>query len=118
MITLTLGTILKNKAPAKIFRPGIYVVRENDRVLYVGKSENSVGSRIQAHCTPRRFSGEMDALGAFVRDCLPDSLSLTVEVLSVAECNQIVKAKARNEREVERLMIRHYRPLLNGTFNT
>lgn len=118
MLTITLGKILDNNAPSMAFRPGIYVIRENDTVLYVGKSERSVGQRIQEHCTPRRFSGALDALGAFVRDTMPNSLELEVDILSVAECNTIVKALAKTEKEIEPLMIRHFRPILNGTFNS
>lgn len=118
MKTTTLGEILESKAPDAFYRPGVYLVREGDTVLYVGKSDRSVGARIQAHCAPRRFTGALDALGAFVRDMLPDSLALSVDVLSVAECNKIVKAKAKTEKDAEPLMIRYYRPVLNGTFNT
>lgn len=118
MVTLTLGEILENKGPAQVYRPGIYVIREGELVIYVGKSERSVGERIQQHCTPRRFTGALDALGDFVQTCLPESLRLTVDVLSVKDCNQIIGSHAKSEREVEPAMISHYSPHLNATYNT
>lgn len=94
----------------------IYVVRENETVFYVGKSERSL-NRLEEHFSPssRRSSG--GAIGKFYRQHIEESHRWKIRLYTLEDCQPYIQHLPAPKRQllsyVEIAMIQHFRPCLN-----
>jgi len=86
MIETTIGDILDGNEP-ETSGHCIYVVRDRDTVLYVGKSERNVTDRIRRHLGVFYET----ALGRLIQDNLPESRDWLVELLTLNNCAGFVR---------------------------
>jgi len=122
MFTQTVGDILQGRGMQSGF-PCVYIVRDGDKILYVGKTRKSVAERIQQHCAYYSDPSHASQLGKFIQKNIPESYSWVVETLSIKECLISIKegfpnVETVNYAEAEIGMILICRPYLNIMNNT
>ena len=100
---------------------GIYIVRDGEHVLYVGRAVDVV-QRLHDHIEKWASS----AIGDVIHANAPQSLSWQVELMGAEECRSISISFAPLYEDLlipisiesaERYMIRHYHPSLNTSNN-
>jgi hypothetical protein len=107
----------------------LYLYRDGSTVFYVGRSTSPL-QRLHEHLGRGDFCNLPSPLGKTILDNLPLSLSWTLQLLTVADCEPLVllhrpeyhgwylqqlnRRLAREAAEVaEEALIDHYRPYLN-----
>jgi hypothetical protein len=121
MHTITVSDVLNDTLPDSgwgKFR--IYVFRDQDFVLYVGKTEQNIIDRIEEHLGLSHR--EESHVGQLVSDNLPHSLDWYIDLMTLADCDLFVQrhfAVSHNAdvRLAEQAMIREYSPPLNRESN-
>ena len=121
MLTITVGDVLNDKLPDSgwgKFR--IYVFRDQDFVLYVGKTEQNIIDRIEEHLGLSHR--EESHVGQLVADNLPHSLEWCIDLMTLDDCDVFVQhhfAVDHNKdvRLAEQALIREYSPPLNRESN-
>lgn len=114
MIQITIKDVLEGNI-AGIPDQGIYVFRDGDCVLYVGKSIH-VLTRLKEQLR------SISALTDLIEANKPSSLFWQIEVMTVEEC-RLYALKERpngvylNLDTAEGVIIRHHQPCLNGSLN-
>lgn len=83
---------------------GLYVFRDGENILYVGKAESGIANRLKAHLGAT--NNGLSPIGTLITCNHPESANWEVDIY---ESEQIV--------EDERALIRQLRPLLNETHN-
>jgi predicted GIY-YIG superfamily endonuclease len=121
MVRLTVRDFLQGKAD-KVAISGIYVVRDEECVLYVGRSKDVV-TRLYNHI--EKWASHQ--LGDVIRINAPQSLSWQIELMEPEECRDIVKSIGYQRYEdteltidielAEQSLIMHYHPCLNISNN-
>jgi hypothetical protein len=122
MLTITVDDVLNDKLPDSgwgKFR--IYVFRDQDFILYVGKTEQNIIDRIEEHLGLSSHREESH-VGQLVVDNLPHSLEWCIDLLTLDDCEPVVQhhfAVTHNAdvRLTEQAMIREYSPPLNRESN-
>lgn len=110
----------------------LYLVRDGELVLYVGKSADVSGRLIRhvtgdgltaCHVDPERFHGYPTSdLGRLIRDHARESFGWSVDLFTGEDCAELVKrhfpeAAGYDRYDAERALIREHRPALNVTHN-
>jgi hypothetical protein len=109
----------------------MYIVRRDNKVLYVGISQRCVWNRWFGDFgrMPRNANGNRfatDDISREIVDNLPNSLSWEIELLSVNDCriyfvgNPEIQKFCKDRLDIkdyEAYMIRELKPSLNGTYN-
>ena len=109
----------KLKAPSKITRttldrmedvniPGIYIIAYMGKVVYVGKSRDSISGRLVTHWYNSNRNNEL--LGKWMARIFHDHYNVRLDVLEIP-C-KVIDEKTWL-REVEAELIRYFSPLLN-----
>ncbi len=98
----------------------IYVFRDGEFPLYVGKAEDNIIDRLEAHLGLTYRS--MGTVRKLVDDNLPDSLTWSIDLYSIEECIVFVQrhftsAQSADVNLAERSMILEFSPPLNRQFN-
>ena len=100
----------------------VYVIRDAETVLYVGKSID-IPSRLGEHLgLYGRFGpGYPDRIGCVIHENLPESRSWAVDLLTVTACRKelgmAMDGLNWDVDKAEREMIRSLRPCVNVTYN-
>jgi excinuclease UvrABC nuclease subunit len=89
---------------------GVYVIKDNARVLYVGQSRD-IGRRLQQHRRAASSFGQ-----AYRANPLAANL-WRVTLLTVDECSKITGKPCRDLDDAEKAMIQELSPDYNATFN-
>lgn len=121
MHTITVADVLNNTLPETGWEEyHLYVFRDGNFVLYVGKSEQNIIDRLEDHLglTYR----EESQVGKLVDDNAPDSFDWAIDLRTTAECTAIVNAhfptcKMVDVNIAERSLILEFSPPLNGQSN-
>ncbi len=120
MIQTTIGRFLKGEVD-QVWLSGVYVFRDGEHVLYVGRSKDVV-KRVYEHI--EKWSNS--AIGNLVMLNKPQCLSWQIELLEPKECREfaIPFAPIYKDRDLEvpietaeEAMIRHYGPCMNTQIN-
>jgi len=123
MIQLTVRDLLRGKAD-EVAMSGVYMVRDGECVLYVGKSKDVI-SRLHDHM--EKWTSHQ--LGDVIRINAPQSLSWQIELMEPEECRDIVKSIGERYQRyedtkltidmgfAEQSLIMHYHPCLNISNN-
>lgn len=114
MIQITIKDVLDGKI-ADIPERGIYIFRDGDCVLYVGKSIR-VATRLKEQLQ------SISALTDLIEINKPSSLFWQIEVMTVEECypyalKEHPKGVYLTLDTAEGVIIRHHQPCLNGSLN-
>lgn len=129
MIRATLGDIMLGNLPEAYYAADycLYMVKNHEVVIYIGIAERqSVHGRLLQHLAlPGRDEFFTQAtgpseLGWYVRAHSPGSLQWSVDLLTLADCQELIQPKQRqlSIRWAEKQLIHKYSPLLNRTHNT
>lgn len=104
-------------------RTVVYIVRDNDFVIYVGKTTTGVSTRLQSHCGCGEWgwSGE-DSLGCFIRENKPDSDNWKVDIYTVDDCISELRSEKPYYKffdidDAEQYFIHLHNPALNIVHN-
>lgn len=125
MISVNIGDILDNKIEVDISQYKIYIIRDNDEILYVGKASTyDISHRIRHHMGLIPHGSGPSKTGEVINDNLPDSRLWQVDMLSLKECAIYLKSfppeshGARKDPIVaaEESTIRFLKPYLNIVF--
>ncbi|CAG0994651.1 hypothetical protein ANRL3_03033 [Anaerolineae bacterium] len=121
MMTITVADVLNDSLHESgwgKFR--IYVFRDNDFVLYVGKTEHNVIDRLSEHLglTYRSESH----IGRLVKENVPEAHRWQIDLLTLDDCTSFVKRhfptnKAIDVRLAEQAVILEFAPPLNHESN-
>lgn len=121
MLTITIQDVVNDTLPESgwgKFR--IYVLRDDQYVLYVGMTEQNIIDRLEAHLG---FSHHAPShVGRLVEDNEPFSYAWSIDLLSLDECASIVKqqfptSKHIDVRFAEQALILYHSPPLNKESN-
>ncbi len=102
----------------------VYVIRDGDSVLYVGKSSRSVVNRLLEHLGMggnwRKYVP--DRVGEFILDHRPESLDWQVDLMTINDCASYIRQQFPmfvnwDVDTAEQAMIETYRPDLNVQYN-
>lgn len=93
----------------------VYVVRDEDAVLYVGRSVDPFNRLLEHFGDSLR--GSNARIGTFYKDFKHEADSWIIEMYSREECEKIVKEKCINANRAEVMMILHFKPCLNHMNN-
>ena len=120
VLTQQVADILHGKLAEEPHRRGIYIVRDGDIVLYVGKTERGVSRSVLKHCGIGADGAPPDQLGQLIIENAPESGNWQVEFLSPKNCapyvgRSFMKIDIHN---AERAIINHFRPCLSDTKDT
>ncbi len=121
MIQASIREVLDGSSPVADMKGSVYVVREGDTVLYVGKADRMC-LRDRLHWHLGEGLAGISSLGDLIKANEPDSYQWQVQVLSVEECNELLHAHGdphtrRKVNTAETYMIKLLRPCLNRTSN-
>lgn len=102
----------------------VYLVRDGDLVIYVGKTTTGAGNRLLSHCGrgPWGWSSGPDNLGRLITQNSPESDPWQVDIYRVEDCLSELKTAypyfVHFDLDIlERYLIKKYSPCLNGTYN-
>jgi hypothetical protein len=121
MLTITVGDVMNDKVQESSWGPFcIYVFRDSDFVLYVGKTDQNIIDRIAQHLGLTYWSESQ--VGKLVEDNAPESYNWCVDLLTLDECVPIVKSYFPSAEMVdvalaEQALILEYSPALNSLLN-
>lgn len=100
----------------------IYIIRDREHVLYVGRSVDTV-RRLYEHISPTSRIAS-DEIGDLIWENRPASLSWQIELLTISDCMPFVKAQYPlwklddcSMDMAEKVMIRLYHPSINKSNN-
>ena len=121
MLTITVADVIDNTLPESGWGSFcIYVFRDKDFVLYVGKAEQNIIDRLEDHLglayRPKSLVGRL------VDENAPESHKWQIDLLSSDDCMLIVakhfpSAKSADALTLERAVIMEFRPPLNRQSN-
>jgi hypothetical protein len=125
MIKASIREVLTNFAEPK--DACIYVIGDEETILYIGQAKNGVCDRIQSHCGMGTWGwGNKDNLGSLISDNAPASYNWTVEMYSISDFNcdwngrtdefKAMHAPIEIDR-IEGMLIRKMKPCLNVMHN-
>jgi len=94
----------------------VYVVRDGEVVLYVGRTRETMGNRLRGHCNHR------SALGTLIREHRPESGGWRVDMFTLCDCEPLIRRwfphrETLDIEHAERALIRELRPCLNAIDN-
>jgi hypothetical protein len=115
MTKTTLMTLLRDPDARSSGIECLYVVRDDDVVFYVGKSEYGGVYRISEHWQGGFRSN--DHLREFMRCAVEDGFDLNLEFLSIAECQELTNCLGEID-EAEGALIAHHCPVFNAAGNS
>lgn len=121
MITVTIADVIGNTLPVSGWEGyHLYVIRDGDFVLYVGKSDQNIIDRLQDHLG-LTYRGESQ-VGELVNDNTPESLQWKIDLRNIPECASIVKRHYPACKKVdlyiaEHALILEFAPPLNVQSN-
>lgn len=93
----------------------IYVVKDEESVLYIGRSGDPFNRMLEHFGRSLRSSGA--SLGEFYKEFEHESNSWIIEMYSLEECKNVTKEKCNNINKAEVMMILHFKPCLNERNN-
>jgi predicted GIY-YIG superfamily endonuclease len=93
----------------------VYVVKDEDAVLYVGRSVDPF-NRLLEHFG-EGVRGSNARIGSFYKEFKHESGSWVIEMHSMEECEKITQKKCDSIERSEVMMILHLKPCLNKTNN-
>jgi hypothetical protein len=114
MTKTTLMTLLRDRRTPRSGIESLYVIRDDDVVFYVGKSTWGGAYRILEHWAGGFRSN--DRLHEFMRCAIDDELDLTVELLSIPDCQSITQC-VNDLDEAESALIALHCPVFNTAGN-
>lgn len=127
MMTVTLAKALSGRADISLDvfdRSAVYVVRDNDLVLYVGITRGSLCDRLLGHCGRGEFgwASGVDSLGVVIQDNHPSSMSWLVDIYTERDCVEDLRRFGPNYNlhwleNAEIMLIERLRPCLNVVHN-
>jgi len=120
-MTITVGDVINNTLPESGWAGfHIYVFRDDDFILYVGKTEQNVIDRLEEHLglTYRSES----KVGRLVKDNAPGSHCWHIDLMTLDDCAPFVRRHFSTSEEMdvrlaEQAMILEYAPPLNRESN-
>lgn len=93
----------------------IYVVREGDVILYVGRSTDPF-RRLEEHFgVALRSSG--GSIGPIYKQFKSEAVHWTIDLYTLEECKETSAGRCADVADAERDMIRHFSPCLNERNN-
>lgn len=121
MQTITVNDVIDNTLPEtgwEKFR--IYVFRDEDFILYVGKTQENIIDRLEAHMGLTDRSESL--VGKLVEDNAPLSYHWSIDLYTIDECVAMIrrhypKARIIDIDLVESAMILEHSPALNQQIN-
>lgn len=128
MIQTTIGDLLDG-VELETRGHRIYLVRDNDVVFYVGKSDVGVLGRLSDHLGRGDWRpGSPSILGELILDNLPESRAWQVELFTVLDCEDAIQRYFPHTSfkgtwylyasdDAEKALIWDHRPCLNTTYN-
>lgn len=120
MLTATIGEVLGDIAPAAQANNCVYVIRQGDICLYVGKTtRRPLNARLRAHLGEGPKFMAQSAFGAYIAEHQPTSYAWTIAIFTREDWNATFDSAGLPRRfklnTAEAALIRMYRPLLNRT---
>lgn len=121
MMTITVAEVIENTLPDSGWGSFcIYVFRDQDFVLYVGKTEQNIIDRLEDHLGLSYRPGSL--VGQLVDDNAPESHKWQIDLLTSDDCRSIVakhfpSAQSVDVLTIERAVIMEFRPPLNRQSN-
>lgn len=123
MITTTIKEALEGSLDSISGKHKIYIIRDQEWILYVGKSVN-IARRLVQHISPKGRIGA-DEIGDLVWENRPQSLNWQVDALTLEDCLSIVVQRyprynvddLPDEDTTEVELIAHYHPCINSISN-
>ena len=100
MYQQAIGKILQGRGMRSSFRC-VYVVRDKDKNLYVGKTRNSITTRINQHCATYTSPKEASLLGKIINRNIPESYDWVVDVYTLEECLVAIQEKYPHVEKVD-----------------
>jgi len=121
MITISVKDALNGNVPLTDEAYGVYVVRDGQTKIYVGKTERQdIVDRISWHLGNGPFT-KVSPLGRYIIKNKPRSHNWKIDILSLDDCNQIFEERGlprrRKIRTAETTLIHLYHPLINKQAN-
>jgi hypothetical protein len=121
MMTVTVADVIDDSLPESGWGSFcIYVFRDEDFVLYVGKAEQNIIDRLEDHLG---LSYRPESLvGRLVEDNAPESHKWQIDLLTLDDCKSIVakhfpSAQSADVLTIEGAVILEFRPPLNRQSN-
>ncbi len=121
MLTITIADLFDNTLPESGWgKFCVYIFRDNDFVLYVGKTENNIIDRLEAHLGITYRSQSL--VGKLIEDNAPESHQWQIDLLTLDDCAPFIArhfptSKETDVRLAEQAMILEYCPPLNRESN-
>jgi predicted GIY-YIG superfamily endonuclease len=88
----------------------VYLIRDGNTVIYIGKSRNPL-KRLFQHF------GHLSRPSLFYLDYKPYARHWTVELYTIEECEEVTGKRCRSMANAEIAMIQHFHPCANTTYN-
>jgi hypothetical protein len=121
MQTITVKDVLDNTLPESGWEKyRIYVFRDGDFILYVGKTDQNIIDRLEEHLGLTFRDSSL--IGKLVEDNAPLSYSWHIDLMTLENCESIVHrhfptCQMFDSRIAEKALIWEYSPALNRESN-
>ncbi len=119
MHTTTLRSALASDSAIGRAKQCVYVVRDGNAVLYVGKVESCcIRKRFEMHLGLSGPTHTPSKIGTLIHKNAPDSDQWQIEIYTVEDCNEFLAAhgathRVRKVNTAERALIHYFHPSVN-----